>query len=665
MIFPQSMIRLSAVILHKSTDAVTRALLNAGVIDFIDIRKTEFSLSGHLTAIDQELGNSDVCDLRNRIEQLLKQANITLPLTSTLDADSLSPVDAKQIVIQIETITAQIRDIRIKQKELQHKLNRKNEILRQTSLFEKIDESPPADSGVKIRTGIILKSRKEGLAKALSVYPAVIHFANATESEFPAVLLYMKRDEERISPVLDRFCWQTIEFPSELSGQKDQIADKLNSEISELKDKQKSLRMSAENIIVNNAPSLRESWKNLTITKHYIKIQDSFGKTTDTVLFTGWIPRNKQRQTEKMIKKATAGNCYLEWSRPEKDSSVLPDAIPVKLNHGSFFKPFQWIVENYSLPQYGSIDPTIIVAISFLAMFGLMFGDAGHGLVLSLAGATIAFANGKKQNTPFMLGRLIFWCGCASIITGILFGSYFGFAFFPPLWFDYHGIVLGHKGSGLISDVYDILGITIRFGIIIIGSGLILNMINRLRSHQYLGFLFDKGGILGSWFYAGGVYTAFFFVNSNYKSFPPAHLIAIAIGIPTLLFALKPSLEFFFEKRKEHDFKPALLLDWFMDWIVELLELFSGYLSNTLSFMRIAGLGIAHVSLMSAFFQIAATIESGFISLVILILGNILVIVLEGLSAGIQSLRLNYYEFFSKYFRGSGKVYQPVSLRRK
>ena len=107
-----------------------------------------------------------------------------------------------------------------------------------------------------------------------------------------------------------------------------------------------------------------------------------------------------------------------------------------------------------------------------------------------------------------------------------------------------------------------------------------------------------------------------------------------------------------------------------MSLITSMLEIFTGYLANTLSFMRVAGLGIAHVSLMMAFFQIAGMVArpSGSFSLfsyLILIAGNVLVILLEGLSAGIQSLRLNYYEFFSKYFSGTGKAYEPVSLHSR
>ena len=112
-----------------------------------------------------------------------------------------------------------------------------------------------------------------------------------------------------------------------------------------------------------------------------------------------------------------------------------------------------------------------------------------------------------------------------------------------------------------------------------------------------------------------------------------------------------------------------MIVDYLMEWIVEVLEIFSGYLANTLSFMRVAGLGIAHEALLIAFFEIAKMAGSGTLrsvpAILILILGNVLIVGLEGLSAGIQSLRLNYYEFFSKYFTGSGRPYEPVSLKIK
>jgi len=242
---------------------------------------------------------------------------------------------------------------------------------------------------------------------------------------------------------------------------------------------------------------------------------------------------------------------------------------------------------------------------------------------------------------------------------------------FKPLWFDYHGIIAGHKGTGSIQNIYDILKITIYFGISVIGVGLVLNWINCIRKKRWLPLFLSKGGLLGGWIYAVGVYTAFFYVSHSYKELPPGNILLPMVGLPVILLLAKAPLEFFLnpKHRGGKKFSAFTIMDFLMEWIVEILEIFSGYLANTLSFMRVAGLGIAHVSLMIAFFKIAEMISPGggytAGSIIVLVFGNILVIVLEGLSAGIQSLRLNYYEFFSKYFTGTGRAYNPISLKKK
>ncbi|MFW5768988.1 MAG: V-type ATPase 116kDa subunit family protein, partial [Spirochaetota bacterium] len=238
-------------------------------------------------------------------------------------------------------------------------------------------------------------------------------------------------------------------------------------------------------------------------------------------------------------------------------------------------------------------------------------------------------------------------------------------------WFDYHGAVFGHASpAGFVKDIYGILTLTIYFGIAVIGIGLIINWYNRVRRGEWFRLIMDKAGILGGWMYGGGIYTAFYFGNHEFKQLPGGTLLFVLLGLPAIFFVGKPFIEHLREKRHGHGkpFGPFTIIDFFMEWLVEMLEIFSGYLANTLSFMRVAGLGIAHVSLMVAFFEIAdmAGGERGVSigSILILLLGNVLVIALEGLSAGIQSLRLNYYEFFSKYFSGTGIAYTPVSLKQ-
>ncbi len=239
----------------------------------------------------------------------------------------------------------------------------------------------------------------------------------------------------------------------------------------------------------------------------------------------------------------------------------------------------------------------------------------------------------------------------------------------PPLWFDYHGVISGHATEGSIQDIYDILKITIYFGISVISLGLALNWINCIRRKKWFLLIFDKAGLLGGWMYGAGVYVAFYFTGHGFKDLPNTDLLFFLLGLPVIFLLVKPPLEFYLHKRHggSEEFTPFTIMDFFMEWIVEILEIFSGYLANTLSFMRVAGLGIAHVSLMTAFFTIAEMISPNNLfsigPVLILIAGNLLVIVLEGLSAGIQSLRLNYYEFFSKYFNGTGRAYRPISLK--
>jgi V/A-type H+-transporting ATPase subunit I len=204
------------------------------------------------------------------------------------------------------------------------------------------------------------------------------------------------------------------------------------------------------------------------------------------------------------------------------------------------------------------------------------------------------------------------------------------------------------------------LGITIYFGIAIIFIGLILNWINLIKKKEIIQLIFSKNGILGAFLFAVGIYVGFAFVKSNYTAFPSNPALPYLIGIPLLILLFRVPVEHHIEKKEG-----AFFLDSIMEWIVLVLEIFSGYLANTLSFMRVAGLGIAHVSLMAAFSDIAKLTDSVIGKLLIFVLGNVLVIALEGLSAGIQSLRLNYYEFFTKFFVGEGRRYSPISLETK
>ncbi|MGH0054389.1 MAG: V-type ATPase 116kDa subunit family protein, partial [Sphaerochaetaceae bacterium] len=316
-----------------------------------------------------------------------------------------------------------------------------------------------------------------------------------------------------------------------------------------------------------------------------------------------------------------------------------------------------------------TINPTIFVMVAYLSMFGLMFADVGQGFVLLLVGLFGKYGYKKhplKKDGLISrnLTELLLYLGISSMVFGALFGSYFGLDLLPAIWFNYEAVVAGHAEGTLISDVYGILGLTIKFGIIIIYTGLVLNWINLFRKKSYLKLTLDKNGLLGGLIFGIGLYMGFGFVESGYRSFPSDPWISPVLTIALVLLFIRGFLAYYLSVKQggEHRDFVSVTLSSIMEWFVDVLEIFTGYLSNTLSFMRVAGLGIAHASLMQSFKQLA-TLADGVPGVVIFLLGNALVIVLEGLSAGIQSLRLNYYEFFSRYFTGKGVAYQPVGLK--
>ncbi|MBN2551983.1 MAG: ATPase V [Spirochaetales bacterium] len=671
MIFTEPMQQVVAVVLDHHADAVTKELLRLGLLHFVSITEVDREVGAKVEAVVPALAEAGITEIRRRIEGFFAMVKEKPPTGEDLKVEDLQAVDLDETTRVLDTLAASVQEIRDRQNVRQQEILRLQDIQRQLQMFGNLSEVVEARSQysfLSVHTGSIRSSLLEPFEQALAEVPNVVMEMGAQDNRTLLLLIAMKRDEGQLDHVLDKFEWTDVHLPRELSGKKEQVREELENKLRLLKDEQEQLRSRAESLVREKLPALEQMWRNLRLNELYARVQSFFSKTARTVIFSGWLPSGKRPVVTEAVRRVTDGQCYLEWHRGREVSREHPASVPVQMHNPRFLSPFQMLVTNYSVPEYGTIDPTPLVAVAYLIMFGLMFGDAGHGAVLILVGALGSILNRDARQGVRDLLRLIAYCGGAAVVAGVLFGSYFGMQWFEPLWFDYHAVVAGHGGGGLVSDIYGILVITIYFGIAVIALGLALNWINCVAKRRWFRLIFDKGGLIGGWIYAAGVYAATYFVRHDYRQLPDANLLIFLIGIPVLILTLKPALEYLLHKPR----KPFTLLtpvDFFMEWIVEILEIFSGYLANTLSFMRVAGLGIAHVSLMMAFFSIAGMIggPSGSFtvgSYLVLIAGNVLVILLEGLSAGIQSLRLNYYEFFSKYFSGSGRAYAPVSLHK-
>ena len=682
MIFTTPMRLLAAVVLDRSSEEVSRELLRLGQLEFISFRDLTAEWKDRVAPVPSDGTETRIEELRRRLEGFLRMPGtpVRLPVPSLEDR---TPLDLAAAEKALDALAAEVGAIRDRQKAVQEDVLRLSEMRRQLEVFD--DLSKPSGLGsaysfLAVRTGTVPSSRFPALEEELAALPSVlVPWGDPAAPSRSALAVTLKKDEGRAAPILARAGWED----GILSGEPGEVTPRdtpsrdgkaralqgIDARIAGFRERQGTYQADLEDLFRRKGPDLESMWARLRVRELLGRVRSRFARTERTVLFSGWIPGDAAAAVEEGIRKAAGGRCHVEWIS-EKEGREHNQEAPVALKNPRVLRPFEALVRNYAVPEYGSVNPVPFTALAYLVMFGLMFGDAGHGLVLALLGGAGVLA-ARRSGKDDTLARLILYCGCSAIAAGVLFGSYFGMPWLPPVWFDYHGVVTGREaGAGGIRSVYDILGITIKFGLAVLGTGLVLNWINLVRRRRWLTLVLDKGGLAGGWIYAAGTWAAFRFVASGYRTLPDPDLLFWILGLPTLALALKGPAEYLLHPREHRKpFGALTIVDFFMEWIVEVLEIYSGYLANTLSFMRVAGLGIAHVSLMTAFFQIARMVNprGGFsaAAAAVLVLGNVLVIALEGLSAGIQSLRLNYYEFFSKYFNGTGRAFRPISLGTK
>ena len=675
--FPTKMCQLTAVVLDEDVALVTKELLREGVLHFIKVTDVSKDAENYITNVSPIVPQGRISETRKRIESFFNLINYSPADLRALDVSKLTSVDIDASNSSLDDVAVNLQKVRDKQKFFQQEIHKLEELKRQFTLFSNLDENNDLSDKymfLSIKTGKIPVGKETEFVSELQPIPSVkIKLGDESESA-TNLLITMKRDSSRVEKILEKFKWEDMNFSGDFNSLVGINAlSEIDTKIEDFKAKQEAENNSAKELILSKKEMLVELWENLRMNELLCSMQSFYSRTSKTMIFSGWLPASKRKTIENEIISVTKERCYLEWSDPKdikKEKNKNPD-VPVKLTNPRFLSPFEMLVKNYAIPEYGTVDPTPLVAIAFFIMYGLMFGDVCQGFVLLLIGILgfVFFRKDPAKSSMKKLCQLLIWCSCAAMITGVLYGSYFGYAWFKPLWFDFHNIVAGHEGGGVVKNISDILQISIYFGIVIIGLGFFLNWVNCISKANWFKLFFDKGGIIGGWVYVAGLYTAFYYVRHNYKEFPETNLLLIIIGLPTILFMLKPPIHFYLHNRKTHakKFTISTLFGFGMEWGIEMFELFTGFLSHTLSFMRVAGLGIAHVSLMLSFDQFARMLANdnsfNVLSILLLIGGNILVIGLEGLLAGVYSLRLNYYEFFSKFFSGTGKAYAPISLR--
>lgn len=383
--------------------------------------------------------------------------------------------------------------------------------------------------------------------------------------------------------------------------------------------------------------------KMAALTKH-----DSKNPHVLFYILCGWMSAKNADSLRSLIEKDKDTFCFVE----EKHSNLFSIA-PTKLNNFVLFKPFELFIEMYGLPSHNEIDPTPIVSVFYAFLFGFMFGDLGQGAVLCILGLII----GKWKKSR--LASIVSVCGISSMIFGCLFGSLFGFEdVIPALW-----LRPGEAMSDipLVGSLNTVFIVAIGIGCAVILFSMVLNIINRVKSNEYGEALFDTNGVAGIVFYASAVSVVLLFLTKQ---------IVLAFGILIIMFVI-PLLLIFFKEPLTHliEKKAKIFPDekgmFFVQGFFELFEVLLSYFSNTLSFVRVGAFAISHAAMMEVVLLLSgATGDSSSINWIGIILGNIFVCTMEGLIVGIQVLRLEYYELFSRFYKGVGRAFMPYNKKQ-
>ena len=438
-------------------------------------------------------------------------------------------------------------------------------------------------------------------------------------------------DSSKVDSVFNSLHFERIAIRSEYIGTPAQACEELEKEIEEKQKEIAGIKKQISELMAKNAAKLRGAKKrleelatNFDVRKLAARIEEGDNKE-DYYILCGWMGEDDV-------------NKFLAESKNGEP--------PTKLKNPRFFKPFEMFIRMYGLPANDEMDPTMFVALTYTFIFGAMFGDVGQGLCLFVFGGLLYLI--KKIN----LAGIISIAGLFSTFFGFMFGSIFGFE--DVIQAHWLRPVDAMTNLPFIGQLNTVFVVAIAFGMGLNILVMIFNVINSIKSHDVENMLFSHNGIAGLVFYGFLVLTIVLYMTGH--KVPGNILMVIFLGVPVILFVFKEPLGNLVTKQHKKMEEGKVMF--FVQAFFELFETMLSYFSNTISYVRIGAFAVSHAAMMEVVLMLSGA-SAGHTNWIVFVLGNVLVCGLEGLVVGIQVLRLEYYEMFSRFYKGTGREFKP------
>lgn len=496
---------------------------------------------------------------------------------------------------------------------------------------------------ISTRFGHLSKDGYVKLSKGYGDNPYILFCPCSTDAEGYWGAYFAPKDRvDEVDRIFAALQFERLYVPSAV-GTADEIIAKLKENIEIITTQKNQLDEKINKIWETEGEKIKALYSKLVELDKVFEMKKYAVYHDKSCFFVGWILASDEKKFQKKLEKYP--EFVAEFENPDKNSPIVP---PTKLKNNIFVRPFEYYVEMYGLPSYYDLDITAFVAITYTILFGIMFGDLGQGLILAIGG----FIFWKKTGSG--LGKLLVPCGISSAVFGFIFGSVFGFEeALDPV---YHALGMKGKPLEVMESINTVLLIAIGIGVAMVIIAMVLNVLGSIKRKKFGTALFSENGLTGICVYIGGANLIYEFMTKKTIIPQSVGLVMLVVGM-IILF----NKEIIAGSIDEGKFKkPESISDYLMQNLFECIEYALSYFSNTLSFLRVGAFVIVHASMMMVVFTLAGD-TSSVKGIIVVVLGNIVVIALEGLLTGIQGLRLEFYEMFSRFYEGNGRPFKAIS----
>ncbi|HAR87222.1 MAG TPA: V-type ATP synthase subunit I [Clostridium sp.] len=370
-----------------------------------------------------------------------------------------------------------------------------------------------------------------------------------------------------------------------------------------------------------------------------LKSTENFLKSKNIVAIEGYYPSELHNDFQSTLKSILGDDYYLESESAEGDD------VPVKLKNNKVFESFENITSMYSVPKYKEIDPTPLLAPFYIFFFGMMLSDAGYGLVM-FVGTLIALTTFNLDGDTRKSIKMFFLLSISTIFWGIMYGSYFGdFIKIAPLW------MKPDSNVGLLMIV------SVVMGLIQIYVGLGIKAYMQIRDKDYFGAFAD----VGLWYITltGAIIWALSAFVDLASLGVPAVIIAIAkygtiAGMVGIVLT---------NGRQESSIGGKLGQGFYALYGI------TSYVGDLVSYTRLAALGLATGFIAYAFNIMVSMVSTSWATIIfgvaIFVVGHVFNLFINALGAYVHTCRLQYLEYFGKFYEGGGTSFEPLKYNSK